>query len=233
MTLDRPVAVVTGANRGIGLEVARALARLGMRVVLGSRDAERGQAAAQTLMSEGLEVLPRPLDVTEQGSVDRLAAGIESELGRIDVVVNNAGVYPAGRARDIDPSVVQATWEVNALGAWRMAHAAVPLMLRRRSGRIVNVSSEAGSLLRMGAARPAYNVSKAALNAVTRVLAADLRGTGILVNSVCPGWVATEMGGASAPRTVEQGAASVLWAVTLPDDGPSGGFFRDGTPLPW
>jgi NAD(P)-dependent dehydrogenase (short-subunit alcohol dehydrogenase family) len=233
VTLDRPVAVVTGANRGIGLEVARALARLGMRVVLGSRDAERGQAAAQTLMSEGLEVLPRPLDVTEQGSVDRLAAGIESELGRIDVVVNNAGVYPAGRARDIDPSVVQATWEVNTLGAWRMAQAAVPLMLRRRSGRIVNVSSEAGSLLRMGAARPAYNVSKAALNAVTRVLAADLRGTGILVNSVCPGWVATEMGGASAPRTVEQGAASVLWAVTLPDDGPSGGFFRDGTPLPW
>jgi NAD(P)-dependent dehydrogenase (short-subunit alcohol dehydrogenase family) len=223
------VALVTGANRGIGLEVARALAREGMRVLAGARDLDRGEAALRRLRDEGLALEALELDVTDPDGVRRLFDGLE----RLDVLVNNAGTYPAGRPRDLPLEVAEEAWQVNALGPWRTAQAAVPLMLRGGYGRIVNVSSEAGSLASMGANRPAYNVSKAALNAVTRVLAADLAGTGILVNSVCPGWVRTDMGGPSAPRSVEEGAASVLWAALLPDDGPTGGFFRDGRPLPW
>ena len=133
----------------------------------------------------------------------------------------------------MDRGTADLSWRTNALGAWELAVATIPLMRRHGWGRIVNVSSEAGSLASMNSFMAAYNVSKAALNAVTRVLAADLRGSGILVNSVCPGWVATEMGGRGAPRSLEKGAASVLWAVDLPDDGPTGGFFRDGRPLKW
>jgi NAD(P)-dependent dehydrogenase (short-subunit alcohol dehydrogenase family) len=227
------VAVVSGANRGIGLAVAEGLARRGMTVVAGTRDPEAGQLATEPLRAEGLDVQPHQLDVTDQASVDRLVDWVDARLGRADVLVNNAGIYPGGRAAELDLAVAEAAWQVNALGAWRLAASLVPLMRRGRWGRIVNVSSQAGSLASMTGFMPAYNVSKAALNAVTRVLADDLRGSGILVNAVCPGWVATDMGGRGAPRTPAQGAASVLWAVDLPDGGATGGFFRDGRPLPW
>ena len=226
-------ALVTGASRGIGLDVVRQLAERGLRVVLGARDSERGAAAAAPLEARGLSVMARQLDPTEQASVDRLAAELRDELGRLDVLVNNAAAYPSGRARDMDLVAVEDTLRLNTVAPWRMAEAVIPLMFAGGYGRIVNVSSEAGSLTSMGAWVPAYNVSKAALNGVTRVLAADLAGTGILVNSVCPGWVRTDMGGPSAPRSVEQGAASVVWGAMLPEDGPTGGFFRDGQPLPW
>ncbi|SRR6266508_3983335 len=218
---DGRVAVVTGANRGLGLAVASELAREGYDVVAGARDPARAPAV------DGLRWAA--LDVTDQASVD----GLVRDLDRVDVLVNNAGVYPPGKASEIDLAVAEKTWQVNALGAWRLAVALVPLMRRGGWGRIVNVSSEAGSLASMGASMPAYNVSKAGLNAVTRVLAADLEGTGILVNAVCPGWVRTDMGGPAAPRSIEEGAASILWAVRIPDDGPTGGFFRDGRPLAW
>ena len=227
------VALVSGANRGIGLEVARQLGSRGMDVVLGARDPEGGAAAAESLSEQGIAARSHQLDVTDQASVDALAADLERDHGRLDVLVNNAGVYPSGKAAEMDPDVAERTWQVNALGAWRLAVALVPLMLRGGGGRIVNVSSGAGSLETMDRWMPAYNVSKAALNAITRVLADDLDGSGILVNSVCPGWVRTDMGGSSAPRSVEEGAASVLWAALLPDDGPTGGFFRDGEPVPW
>ena len=227
------VAVVSGANRGIGLAVAEGLARRGMTVVAGTRDPEAGHLATEPLRAEGLDVHPHQLDVTDQASVDRLVDWVDARLGRADVVVNNAGIYPGGRAAELDLAVAEAAWQVNALGAWRLAASLVPLMRRGRWGRIVNVSSQAGSLASMTGFMPAYNVSKAALNAITRVLADDLRGSGILVNAVCPGWVATDMGGRGAPRTPAQGAASVLWAVDLPDGGATGGFFRDGRPLPW
>jgi NAD(P)-dependent dehydrogenase (short-subunit alcohol dehydrogenase family) len=230
---DGRVAVVSGANRGIGLEVARRLAEEGMTVVAGARDLARGEKAVRRLVDDELDVRVRRLDVTEQASVDALAQYVESELGRLDVLVNNAGIYPPGQAAAIDLAVAEEAWQVNALGAWRLASALVPLLRKTGGGRIVNVSSQAGSLASMSASMPAYNVSKTALNAVTRVLAADLAGSGILVNSVCPGWVATDMGGPAAPRTVAEGAASVLWAALLPDDGPSGGFYRDGEPVPW
>jgi NAD(P)-dependent dehydrogenase (short-subunit alcohol dehydrogenase family) len=230
---DRRVALVSGANRGIGRDVARLLAARGMTVVLGARDARAGHAATAALQRQRLDVRACQLDVTEPVSVEAAALLIEREIGRLDVLVNNAGVYPAGEGASMDMAVAELAWQTNALGAWRLAVATIPLMRRRRWGRIVNVSSEAGSLASMGSFMSAYNVSKAALNAVTRVLADDLRGSGILVNSVCPGWVATDMGGPGAPRRPEEGAGSVLWAALLPDDGPTGGFYRNGRPLPW
>jgi NAD(P)-dependent dehydrogenase (short-subunit alcohol dehydrogenase family) len=227
------VAVVSGANRGIGLAVVRGLAEDGMTVVLGSRDPRSGEAAAAPLRAQDLDVRPQQLDVTDQASIDRLARWVEDELGRCDVLVNNAGILRSRRARDMDPRVADEVWKVNALGAWRLAVALIPLMRRGGGGRIVNVSSGAGSLSQMRAYAPAYSVSKAALNAITRVLAAELREEGILVNAVSPGWVATDMGGPGAPRSLDQGAESVLWAVWIPDDGPTGWFFSDGEPVPW
>jgi NAD(P)-dependent dehydrogenase (short-subunit alcohol dehydrogenase family) len=153
---------------------------------------------------------------------------------RIDVLVNNAAVHYDSwqSAADADLDIVQEALETNLLGAWRTSLATVPLMRQNGWGRIVNISSQGGSLASMGGGTPAYSVSKAGLNAFTRILASELAGTGILVNSVCPGWVATDMGGPGG-RPVEAGAASVMWAILLEDDGPTGGFYRDGKPLPW
>ncbi|MBD2110741.1 MULTISPECIES: SDR family oxidoreductase [Cyanophyceae] len=228
------VALVTGANRGIGLEVTRQLAQAGMTVILGSRDLVKGEAAAASMIQAGLEVLPQPLDVTDLASVAHLAQLVEQQFGRLDVLVNNAGIlYDTWQqASNADLEVVQEAIATNTLGPWRMAQAFLPLLKLSPHGRIVNVSSGAGALSSMGAGTPAYSTSKAALNAFTRLLAAELQGTGILVNAVCPGWVATDMGG-SGGRPVADGAASVVWAATLPDDGPTGGFFRDGKPLNW
>ena len=228
------VALVTGANRGLGLEVARQLARRGITVILGSRNPEKGERAAKTLKEESLRVLPRQLDVSDDRSVGRSAAGLREEFGRLDVLVNNAGILYDTWQRPLgaDLDVVREALETNAFGAWRTSQAFVPLMRSGGYGRIVNVSSGAGSLSSMGASTPAYNVSKVALNALTRMLGAELRGTGILVNAVDPGWTSTDMGGHGA-RSVEDGAAGVMWAVTLPDDGAPGGFFYDGEPEAW
>ena len=231
---DAPIALVTGANRGIGLEVCRQLARLGYIVFLGSRDLAKGQAAAADLKRQGLEVLPRRLDVTDRDSIEQLRAEVDRTFGRLGGLVNNAAIlYDTWqRVLNADLGVVREALETNTLGAWQMCQAFVPLLRCSQHGRIVNVSSEAGSLAGMGAGTPAYNLSKAGLNALTRMLAAELRSSRILVNAVCPGWVATDMGGAGG-RPVAEGAASVVWAVTLPDGGPTGGIFRDGQPLPW
>lgn len=229
-----PLALVTGANRGIGLEVCRQLAQREYTVILGSRDSLKGEEAAAALAAEGLNILPRQLDVTDPESIDRLRAQVASEFARLDVLVNNAAILYDHwqRASNADLMQVRQALETNTLGAWMMCQAFLPLLRRSQHGRIVNVSSEAGSLASIGAAAPAYNVSKVALNALTRMLAMELRERHILVNAVCPGWVATDMGG-SGGRPVADGAASVVWAATLPDDGPTGGFFRDGQSLPW
>jgi NAD(P)-dependent dehydrogenase (short-subunit alcohol dehydrogenase family) len=231
---DSPIVLVTGANRGIGLEVCRQLAEKGYTVILGARDLKKGEEATATLKREGLEVLPRQLDVSDKPSIERLRDQVESEFGRLDVLVNNAAIlYDTWqRVLNADLNVVREAFETNTLGAWQMCQAFVPLLRKSQHPRIVNVSSEAGSLASMGSGTPAYNVSKVALNALTKMLASELRGDRILVNSVCPGWVATDMGGAGG-RPVREGAASVVWAVTLPDNGPTGGFFRDGKPLAW
>jgi len=229
------VALVTGANRGIGLEVTRQLARLGFRCILGARDDEKGRQAADEINKEGFEVIARQLDVTDQQSIDALKLWVEEKFDKLDVLVNNAAIlYDSWqRAVNADLNIVREAFATNTLGAWRMCQAFIPLLSNSGHARIVNVSSESGSLAVMGGGTPAYSVSKVALNALTRLLADELRSSGILVNSVCPGWVATEMGGPDAPRSVEEGAASVVWAATLPDTGPTGGFFRDGQPLQW
>jgi NAD(P)-dependent dehydrogenase (short-subunit alcohol dehydrogenase family) len=231
---DRPVAVVTGANRGIGREVVRALAASGYRVVLGSRDAERGEAAAAELGGPGSGVVACALDVADDARVAAAAARVEASLGRCDALVNNAAIdYDTdARATTADLDRVHRALETNLFGAWRTALAFLPLLRRSPHPRIVNVSSGSGSLADMGAGTPAYSVSKAALNALTRILAAELRGDRVLVNAVCPGWVETDMGGPGG-RPVAEGAASVTWAVLLGDDGPTGGFFRDGRPVDW
>ena len=226
---DGRVALVTGANRGIGREVVRQLLGHGFRTILTARDEERGRAAAGELGADFVR-----LDVADDASVDRCFRTVDERHGRLDVLINNAAIdYDTWqRGVDADLAVVHDAFETNLFGAWRCCRRAIPLMQRNAWGRIVNVSSEGGSLTSMGGGTPAYSTSKAALNALTRVLAAELSGSGILVNAVCPGWIATDMGGPGG-RSVEVGAARVLWAVLLADDGPTGGFFRDGVPLPW
>jgi len=231
---DRPVAVVTGANRGIGREVVRALAASGYLVVLGSRDPARGEAAAAGLGGASAGVVACALDVADDASVRAAAAWVGDALGRCDALVNNAAIdYDTdARATTADLDRVHRAMETNLFGAWRTALALLPLLRQSPRPRIVNVSSGSGSLADMSAGTPAYSVSKAALNALTRILAAELRSERVLVNAVCPGWVATDMGGAGG-RPVADGAASVTWAVLLGDDGPTGGFFRDGRPVAW
>ena len=229
------VALVTGANRGIGLGVTRRLAGQGFGVILGARELSKGETAARRVAADGLKVIPKRLDVTDQKSIEELKLWVEQQFGKLDALVNNAAIlYDSWqRAANADLNTVREAFETNTLGAWRMCQAFIPLLRKSGHGRIVNVSSESGSLALMGGGTPAYSVSKAALNALTRMLADELKSARILVNSVCPGWVATEMGGPDAPRSIEEGAASVVWAVTLPDTGPTGGFFRDGQPLAW
>jgi len=231
---DRPVVVVTGANRGIGREVARQLAGAGYLAVLGARDEARGRATAEELGGEAAGFVACALDVADDASVRAAAGRVGAELGRCDALVNNAAIdYDTdARATTADLDRVHRALETNLFGAWRTALAFLPLLRRSAHPRLVNVSSGSGSISEMGAGTPAYSVSKAALNALTRILAAELRGDRVLVNAVCPGWVATDMGG-SGGRPVEDGAASVVWAVRLDDDGPTGGFFRDGRPVAW
>ena len=226
------VALVSGGNRGIGLEIVRQLAERGLTVVLGSRDGEQGRAAAAGL-SGGVVV--RQLDVADPESVDRLSRSVEEEFGRLDVLVNNAGITNDEGQRGVDADLerVREALETNLLGAWRLCEAAIPFMRRHGYGRIVNISTGMAALEDMGGGSPGYRVSKTGLNALTRILASELRGSGILVNSVCPGWVQTDMGGARAPRPVEEGADTPVWAATLSNNGPTGGFFRDRRPIPW
>ena len=230
------IALVTGGNRGIGLEICRQLAAHGLAVVLGARDASQGKAAAKALQDEGLAVDFHRLDVTSCRSIRACVAALGEKRGRIDVLVNNAGVLidPRGsRFLDSKLDTYRDTLETNFYGPLQLAQAVVPLMKANRYGRIVNVSSGQGQLSDMGAGTPAYRVSKTALNALTRILSAEFHGNNILVNSMCPGWVRTGMGGESAPRSPVEGADTALWLATLPDDGPTGGFFRDRKPIPW
>ena len=234
---DRSVrlVLVTGANRGIGFEVCKQLAERGFTVLLTARDMEKARVAATKIKSQG-QIEPIALDVSNADSIKQAAAEISKRHGHLDVLINNAGInydtWETAENADLDGTVAE-TIRTNLLGPWRVCQAFLPLLRKSRAARIVNVSSESGSLARMGAGPPAYQVTKTALNALTRTLAGELRDSRILVNSVCPGWVATDMGGAGAPRALSEGAAGILWAATLPENGPTGGFFRDGKPLPW
>ena len=234
------IALVSGANRGLGFETARQLARCGYRVVLAARDLDKAEIAAGTLRREQLDVLPHQLDVASDESCARL-----SQLGTVDVIVNNAAVIvesdenplAAGAfsrsALEVAPSLLREAFETNTLGAYRVMQALAPGMRDRGYGRIVNVSSGLGQLNEMLGGYPAYRVSKAGLNALTRIFASELRDAGVLVNSVCPGWAKTDMGGSHAQLEPEEAVATIVWAATLPDGGPTGGFFRLEQPIPW
>ena len=234
MAVKNKIALVTGANRGLGFETCRQLAQLGLTVILSARDLAKGQTAAKILIGKGLDVIFYQLDVSDQINISRITHQIEQEFGQLDVLVNNAAIlYDTWQnAVDADLDVINRALITNLFGPWRLSQLCIPIMERNKYGRIVNVSSGAGSLNYMGSGTPAYSLSKAALNALTRILAAELRGTGILVNAIDPGWVATDLGG-SGGRPVENGAKGIVWAATLPDNGPSRGFFFDGKPAPW
>jgi NAD(P)-dependent dehydrogenase (short-subunit alcohol dehydrogenase family) len=219
-------ALVTGGNRGIGLEVVRLLSGLGLEVFLGTRDLGAGVEAAASLGGGG--VTPVGIDVADPVSVRSARDGLAPE--GVDVLVNNAAINPRG---DVTSDEIARAWQVNALGTWRVTQAFLPPMRRRGWGRIVNVSTELAANAHEQRGGGIYAVTKVAINAMTRALDEDLEGTGILVNACSPGWCRSDMGGEGAPRSAEQGAASIVWGVTLPDDGPSGGFFQDGESLPW
>ncbi|HEU4980714.1 MAG TPA: SDR family oxidoreductase [Solirubrobacterales bacterium] len=222
-----PVALVSGASRGIGAEIARQLAAdHGFRVFAGARNPFDVEA------EEGIE--PIELDVTDQASIDTARERVEADPGRLDVLVNNAGIYGGYESvGEYDLDRAHEVIETNLFGAWRLAQAFLPLLRESGHGRIVNVSSGAGQLSEMNGGAAAYRVSKSGLNALTRILSEDEGSAGILANSICPGWVRTDMGGAGARRSVEEGADTAVWLATLPDDGPTGGFFRDREPIPW
>jgi NAD(P)-dependent dehydrogenase (short-subunit alcohol dehydrogenase family) len=231
----RRVVVVTGGNRGLGREVARQCAERGDAVFLGARDPAAGERAARELAPHVRgRIRAVRLDVTDAAGLAALAADVEAAEGHVDVLVNNAAIHydTWQTSADADLGVVREAIETNVIGAWQTTLALLPLLRRSAHPRVVMVSSEGGSLASMGGGAPAYHVSKAALNALTRTLAGDLRRDRILVNAVCPGWVATDMGGPGG-RPVAAGAASIMYAVDLPDNGPTSTFTRDGRPVPW
>jgi NAD(P)-dependent dehydrogenase (short-subunit alcohol dehydrogenase family) len=238
--MKQQVALVTGSNRGIGFEIAKQLALKKIQVVLTSRNPTNGEAALRKLTRDGAKkVVFMQLDVSNQVSVDGLSNEVEKTFGRLDILVNNAGILIDRDdvvASNADLEIVKATLETNLIGAWRMCKAFIPLMKKNGYGRIVNVSSGAGQFEYMatsGGYWPAYSVSKTSLNALTVMLASELRGTNILVNAVCPGWVRTDMGGSNAPRSVEEGAATPVWLATLPDGGPTGQNYYDKKQISW
>ena len=230
------VAVVTGGNRGLGFEIGRQLAAKGIGVVLTARDSARGEKAAKLLQGQGLNVLFHPLDVTDPAAISKLTDYMARVHGRCDILVNNAGILLGGRRTSVmteSLESVRETVETNVYGPFQLMQALVPIMRENHYGRVVNLSSGLGQLDEMGDGTPAYRLSKTALNALTRMFAAAAEGAGVLVNSMCPGWVRTDMGGPHAMRSVEKGAETAVWLATLPDDGPTGGFFRDRKRIAW
>lgn len=242
MTNNR-TALVTGANRGLGFEIAKQLGKAGFEVIIGGRETVKVERARMKLKEAGVNAFPIEIDVSNLDSIEPAFKIIESKFGRLDVLINNAGIMLDATipASELDPNVLKRTLEVNTVGAFAMIQTFLPLMQKNNYGRIVNMSSTFGSLLDMtnpeseyrSGQAAAYRISKAALNAVTAVFFNELEGSNILINSMCPGWCATDMGGEEAPRSAEQGADTAVWLASLPDGGPSGGFFADRKPRDW
>ena len=237
MNTEKKIALVTGASRGIGFEVCKQLLAKGFHVILSARNEQKGRAACDLLQSPDAEFYP--LDVTNQSDIDALTDYLRNQYKRCDVLVNNAGIFPDPR-EDSWPSILNADidtiktgMETNAYGLLRMCQAIIPLMQKNNYGRIVNLSSGMGQLSDMNGCCPGYRISKTSVNVITRVIADELGDNNILINSMCPGWVKTDMGGAGATRELADGADTAIWLATLPDKSPSGLFFRDREPIPW
>lgn len=239
---NKKVALITGANKGIGKEIARQLGKLGITVIIGSRDEKKGEEAEKDLRSQGINALTLKIDVTDQPTIDAAAIEVEKRFGKLDILVNNAGIgIDTGRPSQIDIDILYRTYNTNVFGPFRMIKTFLPLLKKSETGRIVNMSSGLGSLERnsskywetSGTKLLAYNSSKTALNAITLQFAYELRKTPIKVNSAAPGFVATDINQFRGTRTVEQGAIAPVRLATLPDDGPTGGFFEEEGPVPW
>lgn len=233
-TTKKKIALVTGANRGLGFETCKQLSQLGVTVLLTSRDPTKGEVAAKQLIDKGLDVIFYQLDVSDGSNIKDIFTKIENQFGRLDILINNAAIlYDKDQSTmNADLELVSKALTTNLFGPWLLCQAFIPLMEKNGYGRIVNVSSGAASMHYMEGGTPAYGISKVALNALTRKLASELGRKNVLVNSVDPGWVATDMGGHGG-RPIEDGCRGIVWAATLPNNGPSGGFFHDGEPELW
>jgi NAD(P)-dependent dehydrogenase (short-subunit alcohol dehydrogenase family) len=233
-TTKKKIALVTGANRGLGFETCKQLSQLGVTVLLTSRDPIKGEVAAKQLIDKGLDVIFYQLDVSDRSNIKDIFTKIENQFGRLDILINNAAIlYDKDQSTmNADLELVTKALTTNLFGPWLLCQAFVPLMEKNGYGRIVNVSSGAASMHYMEGGTPAYGISKVALNALTRKLASELGRKNVLLNSVDPGWVATDMGGHGG-RPIEDGCRGIVWAATLPNNGPSGGFFHDGEPELW
>jgi NAD(P)-dependent dehydrogenase (short-subunit alcohol dehydrogenase family) len=235
MNSHRKVAIVSGANRGIGFETCRQLSRMGIITLLTSRDESKGENAARTLREEGGEVHYHQLDVADVESISRLKDFVVENFKQCDILVNNAGVFLDSGVSifNLPDSILEETLKINFLGALKMCQEFLPMMQAAGYGRIVNVSSGMGSLAGLGGRSAAYKLSKLMLNGMTRIMAAEIKDRDIKINTMAPGWVRTDMGGVNAPRSLPQGADTIIWLATLPQDGPSGGFFEDRAPAAW
>ena len=232
---DKRIAIVTGANRGIGMEACRQLSQQGIITILTSRDEGKGIAAVAYLKGDGRHLIAHQLDITDLESINRLASFVSGEFGRCDILVNNAGVFlDRGQSIfEVPFEILEETLEINCYGALNMCRAFLPLMKKQKYGRIINVSSGMGMISTLGGNSAAYRLSKVMLNAMTRIMADEVKEQNIKINTMDPGWVRTDMGGPSAPRSLEQGADTIIWLANLPADGPTGGFFGDRQPIPW
>ncbi len=235
------VALITGANKGIGFEIARGLGARKIVVLVGARDEGRGKAAADKLKGEGIDARAVPLDVTNPDSIARTAQWIKDQFGRLDILVNNAGIADWGKPSEVDLAKVREVYETNVFGPMALAQTMLPLLRQSPRGRIVNVSSHLGSMAAASDPKSpisqflalGYNTSKSALNSMTVQFANELRQTPIKVNAICPGYCATDLNGNSGPRSAAQGAVVAIKYATIPDDGPSGGYFDENGPIAW
>jgi NAD(P)-dependent dehydrogenase (short-subunit alcohol dehydrogenase family) len=232
---NKKVAIVTGANRGIGFETCRQLCQLGIVTILTSRDESKGRSAVSLLRKVDSDLLFHQLDVADKDSIVRLRKFVSDKFNRCDILVNNAGVFldRGVSILNLEEEILKETIQINSLGALNMYQEFLPLMQDVGYGRIVNVSSSMGSISGMGGGSAAYKLSKLLMNGMTRIMAAEIGQEDIKINAMAPGWVRSDMGGSNAPRTLSQGADTIIWLATLPADGPSGGFFEDRTPAAW
>jgi len=228
------IAVVTGANRGIGLEICRQMARKGVKVILTARNDEKGKKAEEKLQNEGLDVVFHQMDVTDEESIQQAANYVMENFGRLNILINNAGIGVdrdnSGLNTNLDKT--REILETNTFGPLRVCRVFIPIMLKSGPGRIINISSGMGALSDMGSGATGYRISKTALNTVTRILASELEDTNISVNSMAPGWVRTDMGGPTATRSVEEGADTAVWLATA-ENLPTGKFFQDREEIKW
>jgi NAD(P)-dependent dehydrogenase (short-subunit alcohol dehydrogenase family) len=235
MANKQRIALVTGGNRGIGFELSKRLAESGFQVLLGCRDLEKGKAAVAKLKESGLDVNPIELDLHHPDTIQKAVEFVENTYSQLDVLINNAGVFRDGsnQLTELPSGVLEGTMNTNFFAPYHMIRAFLPLMEKNNYGRIINVSSGFGQMREMShPGNGSYKISKLALNGLTQVLASEVNGN-IKINAVCPGWVRTDMGGPNAPRSVEEAAQSILWLTEIKEDGPNGGFFRDGEEISW